>query len=80
MTNITKPRKWSAAQKRYSNSALGKAARLKYQTSIKGQATRAAYMARRKAKLAGKEQVEAITPVEIKEEASKIEKEVVSNK
>ena len=37
-------------------------------------------MARRKAKLAGKEQLEEITPVETKEEASKIEKEAVNQK
>jgi len=71
---------WTNAQKRYSNSALGKAARLKYQSSEKGKASRAVYMARRKAKLAGKEQLEEITPVETKEEASKIEKEAVNQK
>lgn len=68
--------KQTAAQIRYSKSARGLAARRKYQMSEKGRATRAAYLARRKAKLAGKEQLEVTTPVEIKEEASKIEKEV----
>lgn len=71
---------WINAQRKYSNSAKGKASRQKYQSSIKGKASRVAYLARRKARLAGKEQVEAITPVEIKEEASKIEKEVVNKK
>lgn len=72
--------KWTNAQKKYSNSAGGKAARSKYQSSEKGKASRAAYMARRKAKLAGKEQVEVIAPVKTEEKASKIEKEAVVKK
>lgn len=72
--------KWSAAQRRYSNSPKGKAARLKYQQSEKGRAARVAYMARRKAKIAGKEQVEVTTPVKTEEETSKIEKEAVNQK
>jgi hypothetical protein len=72
-------KKWTAAQKKYSNSAKGKAARSKYQSSIKGKAARAAYMARRKAKLAGKEQVETvIKEPEIKQEPVKVSKEAKS--
>lgn len=41
---------WTNAQKKYSNSAKGRASRQKYQSSAKGKASRAAYMARRKAK------------------------------
>ncbi len=67
---------WTNAQRKYSNSAKGRASRQKYQSSEKGKLSRQKYLAKRRAKLAGKEQVEAITPVEIKEEASKMEKEV----
>lgn len=72
--------KWTAAQQKYAKSSKGLAARRKYQSSIKGKASRAAYLGKRKAKLAEKEQVEAITPVKTEEEASTIEKEVVNKK
>ena len=72
--------KWTNAQKKYSNSAKGKASRLKYQSSDKGREARKQYMARRRAKLAGKEQVEVVTPVKTEAEASKIEKEAVNKK
>ncbi len=87
--------KWTAAQKKYANSALGKAARLKYQSSAKGKAARAAYMARRKAKRLELKQSDAIaqnepqikqkvaesatTPVEKKAEVVKIKKAPKSN-
>ena len=72
---------WTNAQQKYAKSALGRAARSKYQSSIKGKAARAAYMARRRARLAGKEQIEVkITPVETEKETSKIEKEALNKK
>ncbi|MBI4100705.1 hypothetical protein HY439_03130 [Candidatus Microgenomates bacterium] len=71
---------WTAAQRKYSNSSKGKISRLKYQQSPKGVETRKRYIARRKAKLAGKEQIETITPVEKEEKTSKIETEAISNK
>lgn len=70
---------WSAAQQRYSKSALGRDSRRKYQMSEKGKASRIAYLARRKAKLAETKQ-EIVDPVEKEEKTVKIKKEAVSKK
>lgn len=79
--------KQTNAQRKYSNSAKGKAARLKYQTSEKGREARKRYMANKKAKrleLKQEPQIEqkivesAIDLVETKEKKSKIEKEAAN--
>ncbi len=81
--------KWTNAQKKYSNSAKGRASRLKYQQSPKGIEARKRYMANKKARrleLKQEPQIEqkvvesAIDLVETKEEKSKMGKEAVNKK
>ncbi len=57
-------KKWTAAQKKYSNSAKGKAARLKYQQSAKGIEARKRYMANKKAKRLESKQSNVIAQAE----------------
>lgn len=79
--------KWTAAQRKYSNSAKGKASRLKYQQSAKGIEARKRYMTNKKARrleLKQEPQMEqkvaesTIALVETKEEKSKMGKEAVN--